>query len=152
MPIYLPPNLVRAPTKTLAFTGAANLGAVGSPITIWTLTGRVLLVYGTAFCTETVVSTANTGTIALGTASRTLGFVGASTMGASSLATNEWWAEGAMIAGAQGDWVSGANQVTLNVAGLSESIIITVATNAITDGTLVFDCFYIPLTAGAGLA
>ena len=150
MPLYTPDMLLRAPTKTLAFTGAANLGAVGSVITLWTITGRVLLVYGTAFCTETVVSTANTGTIALGVAGDTAFFIAATTMGAGSLAANDWWDFVATPVGASFEFVGSKSSVT--AVALSQNVIITVATNAITDGTLVFDCFYIPLSAGASLA
>lgn len=153
MPIYLPPDLVRAPTKTLAFTGAANLGAVASPITIWTITGRMLLIYGTAFCTETVVSTAGTGTIALGNTSIVGRFIAAATMGAGTLALGDWWNQAGTPAGVSDDWVaSAAGTAAYGPQALSENIIVTVATNAITDGTLVFDCYYMPLTAGASLS
>ena len=59
-------QLIRAPTKTITFTGGAGAGAVGSAVTIWTISGRVLLERGMSFCSTTLVSTSNTGTIALG--------------------------------------------------------------------------------------
>ena len=144
--------MVRAPTKTLAFTGAANLGQAATASTIWTITGRVLLIYGTAFCTETVVSTINLGTIALGVASSTAHFIAATTMGAGSLATNDWWDNGAGTpAGVAADWAFYSNVNVNAYKPISENIIVSAATQDITDGTLVFDAFYIGLTAGASL-
>ena len=143
-------QLIRAPTKTITFTGGAGAGAVGSAVTIWTLTGRVMLFHITCFCTTTVVSTAGTGTIALGVATTTSAFVSTTTMGAGTLAANDWW-NGANSTPAEiGQEIlpfsAGAPQT------LNESIIITVATNAITSGVLVFDCWYRSLTTGGSLS
>lgn len=154
---FIADAMVRAPTKTLAFTGAANLGQAATASTIWTITGRVLLIYGTAFCTETVVSTINLGTIALGTATATGAFISAHTLTAGDLANGDWWggnsSDGTDSAGPSLDWVGQSVVGGGGVAtAISENIIVSAATQDITDGTLVFDCFYLPLTAGAGLA
>lgn len=141
-------QVLRAPTKTIAFTGAAGLGQVASPVTIWTITGRVLLLHGTAFCTETVVSTGGTGTIALGSASNTGRLISALTVGVGTLAVNEWWSPANTQAGVEYEWGSTTSGNGVGW-GVAENIIITVATNAITDGTLVFDCWYLPITVGA---
>lgn len=143
-----PGALVRAPTKTIAFTGASGLGLAGVAVPVWTVTGRALLFYMAAFVSETLVSTINLGTIALGTAARTTGLLPATTVGAGELAAGDWWQDGNDPEIAMGVLTVALGQG----ATVSANIIISPATQDITDGTLVLDCWYIPLTAGAGLA
>lgn len=154
MKLTLPQStgLVRAPTKTIAFTGASGLGAAGSTTTVYTITGRVKLVYGSIFCTETLVSASNLGTISMGVAADVEAYRAAIVVGAGTIAANDWWgAAGDTMAGLGRDWVTNADAAEAVNAFLSQDIIIDCLTQNTTDGTLVIDCWYIPLTAGASL-
>lgn len=141
-------QLIRAPTKTITFTGASGLGLAGVAVPVWTLSGRVLLHYMTAFVSTAVVSTADAGTISLGTASITNKLITATTVGAGTFVANEWWAAGVSTAGILQDIVN----YSFLSASCSESIIITPLTQNITSGVLVFDCWYRSLTAGGSLS
>lgn len=156
MPVTSRPDypFLRAPTKTLAFTGAANLGQAATASTIWTITGRVLLIYGTTFCTETLVSTVNLGVLRLGVASSTNGFLTQTTIGAGTISVNAWWGDQQVTPGMSTDWVMNANGGGAwgGPIVISQNIILSADTQDITDGTLVFDCYYMPLTAGGSLA
>lgn len=147
MPVTSRPGypFLRAPTRTITFTGAANLGAVGSPITIWTLTGRVHLVELYQFVSTAMASTLNTGTIACGTAASTEDFFAAFTVGAGVMATGDWF-DGSVSVPEIGDGMMHNGKV------LNANLIFTIATNPITSGVLVVDGYYMPLTAGASLA
>ena len=145
-----PSALRRAPTKTIAFTGAAGLGAVGD-ITVWTITGRVLVCWLTAFCTENFVS-AGGGTVSLGTATRVTKFIASAT--ATTLNINEWWVDGTPITEAVNvinQTTNGSDPSQMNV-NISSDVIIDVLTANVTDGTLVFDCWYLPVTSNGSLA
>lgn len=150
--VYSPPPdaMLRAPTKTIAFTGAEGLGEAGTAVPVWTTTGRVMLIYMSAYISETLVSASDLGTISLGIVGATTIFTGASTVGSGAGAVGDWWAAG------DDDFIPGAAPnllYNLAMAGvpISANIIISPATQNITDGTLVMDCFYIPLSAGASL-
>src|SRR3990167_8620134 len=92
------PTLLRA-TKTVTFTGAAGLGAIGTG-TVFTLTGEVLVVGLVPFCTLNVAVDAGAGiaSIQLGVANNTTFFV-ASTQ-ADAIDTGEFWVDNAPDANA----------------------------------------------------
>ena len=145
-----PTALRRAPTKTIALTGAAGLGAVGD-VTVWTITGRVIVCWLTAFCTEDLAS-AGGGTISLGTASRVTKFLASIT--ATTLDINEWWVDGSPLSEALNiinQTTNGSDPSQMNVV-LSSDVIIDVLTADVTDGTIVFDCWYLPITSNGSLA
>ena len=141
--------LIRAPTKTITFTGASGLGLAGTVVPVWTLSGRVLVHHLMCFCTTTVVSTLNGGNISLGTAANVTAFISETLMGSGTLAANDWWpGAGGTPVGATSDILATAATSPSTVSG---SIIINPTTQDITSGVLVFDCFYRPLTSGASL-
>ena len=150
--IYDPVDLMRAPSGTIAFTGAANLGQAATAVTVYTITGRVMILHmPPPFVTEALVSTVNLGTISLGVASDVIAFIGATTVGAGTFAVNDWWWRDTSIVPGVGrdpmDFTSATKMV------ISENLIIDCLTQNITDGTLRFDgLMYRPLTAGARLA
>lgn len=135
--------------KTIAFTGAAGLGAIGD-ITVFTITGRVFISRVTAFCTEDLVS-AGAGTISLGTATRVTKFIALTT--ATTIDTNEWWVDGTPITEAANtinQTTNGSDPSQLAVV-LSADVIIDVLTGDVTDGTIIIDMWYIPITDSATL-
>src|SRR3990167_9363100 len=109
-------------------------------------TGRVWVQAMTIFCTETLAGA--TATVSLGTASGVANLIGATT--ATTIAANDWWgdtspAEIGILS------LEVTAPVLLNFV-LSESPVIAVATQNVTDGTLVIDCWYEPITDNGFLA
>lgn len=140
-------NIVRAPDKTITFTGAAGAGAVGN-VTVYTITGRVLLVYfPPAFCTTLLTEAGATATVSLGVTSAVTLFIGATN--SVDIDASEWWATTLPAAG--------YGIMPADVGGypyaISENIVIACAAQNTNAGVLVFQgLHYIPLTAGASLA
>ena len=124
---------------TVAFTGAANLGAIGN-VPLFTVTGEVYIALLVPIVTETLVGA--TATLALGVTNSTALFIAATT--ATNLATGEFWTEstGGGTANAGVDLPT----ALLDVA-VTSNIVGTVATAAITDGTIRFDCYWLPLSS-----
>ena len=146
-------DLKRAPRKTIAFTGAANLGQAGTAVTVWTITGRVqVLFFPVPFVTEALVSTVNLGTISLGITNTVGGYIPAATVGAGSFAVNDWWnSVSSFIPGYGAEFAVSADTIN-QYAPISENIIINCLTQDITAGTLQFDgVWYRPLTADGAL-
>ena len=141
----------RHSTKTIAFDGTAGLGLETSDVTVFTITGRVLVHAITAFCTEDLAGA--TATLALGVTGDTDAFIASTT--ATDIDANDWWAAAAPPA-ANGvtlaDSVTGGITTGQRLKAVSGNIFITISTADITDGTLVFDVIYTPLTDGARLS
>lgn len=134
---------VRRAVKTVAFTGATGLGEVGA-VSLFTVTGRVLIVAIVPSCTEDLVS-AGGGSLALGVTSNTALFIAATT--ATDIDTGEIWV----------DTAPDANGVALPAALKdivlhdNDEIIGTVATGDITDGTIEVIVEWVPLSSGASV-
>ena len=116
-------------------------------LTAFTITGRVLVKNVTVFCTETFV----------GAATLDLGIVGVTDIfspgtgdidNATTFVANDWWnlANGETTpAGIRNiDWEQGVP--------IAANVILTVGAADITDGTMIIDLWYTPITDGAGLA
>lgn len=140
----------RHSTKTIALDGTTGNGEAGTVI-VFTITGRVLVHAITAFCTEDLVS-AGGGTVELGVAADTDAFIAQTT--ATAVDVNEWWQIATPSAGANtlADSVTGGLTTSQRAKTVSTNIIITVGTADVTDGTIVFDVIYTPLTDGGRLA
>lgn len=123
-------------SKTIAFTGAANLGAIGN-VPLFTVTGEVLINAIVAFCTEDLAGA--TATLALGVTGATALFIAATT--GTDIDLGEFWV----------DTVPDPNGVALPAAVkeivITDNIVGTVATAAISDGTIRWDCYWRPLSS-----
>lgn len=134
---------VQTARKTVTFTGAANLGAVGA-VPIFTVTGDVLVVRLVPVCTVDLTEALATATLALGVTNSTALFVAATT--ATAIDAGEFWvnttsqADGFALPAALKDIL-----VTQNIIG-------TVATQAVNGGAIRFDCHWIPLSADGNVA
>ena len=150
MPFHSPSTPVRRATKTIAFTGAAGLGAVGT-VTVFTITGRVYIEPIVCFCTETLEEAGATATIALGVADDTDAFIGQ--VNATTVALNDWWTAAVSLPGAVTSGAAAGSGATTSShwKTVSGNIIITVGAQNVTNGTLIFDCFYTPLTDDGAL-
>lgn len=127
--------------KTITLTGASGLGAVGT-VPVFTITGRVMVTATSIFCTTDLTEAGATAAITFGVAASTGLFVASPTGGATDIDAGKFW-----LSTAPGAGIS----TTLTNKFISENPILTVATQNVTGGVLVFDMFYVPLTDGAKL-
>jgi hypothetical protein len=137
---------IRTIEKTIAFTGAAGLGLLASPIPIFTLTGRSVMLACFGTCSENFVS-AGAGTLTLQFSD---GLAIIPTTTATDLVANDIWVDatpaetvGAALAAAQKDIVVNGTAAT--------SIIIAVGTADVTDGTLTISLAYQPISSDANV-
>jgi hypothetical protein len=124
-------------SKTIAYTGAANLGAQGAT-TLFTVTGDVAASIF-AVCTEDLAGA--TATIEVGISGNTAALIAQTT--ATNIDNGEVWAT-----------TSPANPLAVpadKVIAAGADIIQTVGTADITDGTLTYYCLWVPLTVGASV-
>ncbi len=130
-------------TKTIAFDGSAGNGATGD-VVVFTITGRVWLLGLTAFCTEDLTEGGATATVQLGTPARDGLLI--AVVNAVDIDNNEWWTDGTPVS--ELDQMDAAQVDVL----LSANIVILVSTQAVSNGTIVFDAYYIPITSNGALA
>lgn len=123
--------------KTIAYTGAASLGAQGAT-TLFTVTGDVIATVF-AVCSESLAG-AN-ATIEVGVSGDTACFIAQST--GTDIDNGEVWV----------DTAPGKTQPipAAQVIAGGADIIETIATADITDGTLTYYCAWAPLTVGASV-
>lgn len=142
MKISAPQSLeLRAPTKTITFTGGAGAGAVGQ-VAVYTVTGQVLIKQLVVRCTTTLVGA--TATLSLGRAASVSALIGVTT--ATTITAGQFWADTTPLAGLKG--LTAALQNVL--ANLNITLDVLVA--AITAGVLVVDAIYVPLTSDGALS
>lgn len=122
-------------SKTIAFTGAAGLGAVGA-ITLFTVTGTVMInVFG--FCTEDLVS-AGGGTVEVGTSSSTAALC--NQQNATAVDNHEVWHNSVLAV---------AGNVAAHLHPVDQNVILTIGTGDVTDGTISFYANWSPISEGA---
>lgn len=127
-------------SKTVAFSGAAGNGAVGS-VSLFTVTGEALIVRLVPFCTEDLVGAAG---ISLGVTGSTTLFIAATT--ATDIDNGEFWFDtapdpnGTVLPAALKDIV------------VTDDIILTITSANITDGTIRFDIAYLALSSDCVVA
>ena len=140
----------QAPRLVLKNTGdmSSGYGTGDSPVSIYTVTGDVLITEICAVVNTPIATTSNTGTLALGTANSTA-FLIAQTTG-----------DGTEFATAGDVWVDGSPRDDVDViqrtgAGIviggGSDIILTIATNSVTAGDLDFYLRYIPLSSDGAI-
>lgn len=142
VPIISSAATLRRSSKTITFTGAANLGAIGN-VPLFTVTGEVLLAVLTVTGVTTLVGA--TATLALGVTGNTTFFIAATT--ATDIAAGDYWIDAtptevnaALVpAGFKDVWCT-------------DNIIGTVATAAITAGALRLDCWWMALSEDGDVA
>ena len=129
-------------TKTITFTGAANLGAVGA-VPLFTTTGEINVIKMVPFCTTLLTEAAPTATLALGVTGSTSLFVAATT--ATAIDANEFWV----------DTAPDANGIAIPAAlkdiAITDNIIGTVAAQAVDSGVIRIDVIWEPLSSDGNL-
>ena len=129
-----PPYKVR---KTVAFTGGAELGAVGT-VGLFTITGEVMVAL-MPFCTEDLVEGGATATMSLGVTGNVALFIAASEP--EDFEVGEFW-----VAVAPADVGGVALAAALQDILVSADILLTIANDSVDDGTLEVTCYWWPLS------
>jgi hypothetical protein len=116
-----------------------------SPITLFTVTGAVLCrVYGIVGTTA-FASTGSTGTLAIGIAGTTGLLIAATTANGTNLVANTpWFTTAPTILGV----ALSAEVLTFDMVN-GANIILTIATNSMTAGSITMYCDWIPVSSGA---
>jgi len=140
---YMPDTLTAAERvlrKSITFTGAATLGAVGN-VPLFTVTGEVVVVRLVPYTVLTLTEALATATLALGVTGLTSLFIEATN--AVNLLTGEFWTE------ATGGGTANAGialPAALKDIAITSNIVGTVGAQAINGGTLRFDLLWRPLS------
>ena len=128
-----------AKTRTVFVGGVGTAGKVGSPYTIFTVTGTVAM----KILATCEVDLAGAGaTVEVGTALSTAGLIAQTT--ATAVDANEIWHDATPDASIELTSVLGEKIV-------SQNIIITTGTAPVTEGQILFTVFWRPLTDGASV-
>jgi len=131
--------------KTITFTGAAGLGAVGN-VPLFTVTGEVLIQAIVPYVVDDLTEAGQNSTLSLGVTNALTLFIGATSV--VDLDTSEFWTEPT----ASGVVDSGiAVPAALKDIAISSNIVGTVAAQNCDGGTLRFDVYWRPLSVGATL-
>lgn len=134
--------------KTVTFTGAAGLGAVGA-VPLFTVTGRIAVDRISAYCSTDLTEAGATATIALGTTTNTSRFIAATT--ATAIDAGEIWLTTTPTAGSLDFPSASAGATDPSSVMVSENIIATVAAQAVNGGVMEFYLEWTPLSAGASV-
>lgn len=127
-------------------TAATAWTTANSPVTIFTVTGVVLLTCA-GVVTTPLTSTGGTGTLALGVSGTTGGIIAATTVDGTKLHTTDFvWADTSASAKivampSTSGWFIVSNS----------NVILTIATNNMSAGGMKIYCQWIPLSAGASV-
>jgi len=157
MPIDAQPIDLIHVRKTITFDGGAGKGQSGSPIPLFTLTGRVVLERGTAYLTSG--ASAGGGTLEIGPTADTTAIMRAIAVnGATGFAyyvvatSGAGWRENwSDLIASKGGGSTFENTNSMQNLVISQSIRGVVATADITGGTLVVDLWYRPITDDGSL-
>ena len=125
-------------SKTVTFTGAADLGAVGA-VPIFTVTGEVWVVVMVAICTVDLTEAAPTATLSLGVTGSTVKFIAATT--AIDIDAGDFWID------ATPDPNAATIPTSMKDIAITDNIIGTVAAQAVDSGAIRFDLWWRPLSS-----
>ena len=137
--------LVRQIIKSVTFAGTAGTGAVGTPVTVFTVTGEITVQELVPFCTTLLTEAVAGATLALGITGSTALFVAATNT--VDIDANEYWV----------DTAPDANGVALPAAvrngiAITDNIIVTPAVQNTNGGVIRFTLTYIPQSADAAVS
>ena len=130
-------------TRTVTFTGGAGAGAAETAI-LFTVSGTILLDVYTAFISMSCAS-GGAGTLALGVTGS--GAFWTSATAVASLTSNKWILGGSQAAAIGRDHIGGGSGSIGQIT--NDNLTWTIGTSSFTQGVIVFDLFYTPLTVGA---
>ena len=125
--------------KSVTFTGAAHLGAVGD-VPLFTVTGEVLITSIVPFCTDDLVENGATTVMSLGVTGQVALFIANSEP--EDIDANEFWQ-----AVAPSDVGGVALVAALQDILVTADILVTVVNDTVTGGTLVTNIYWRPLSS-----
>lgn len=134
------PNKVRYLRKSITFTGAAGLGAIGQN-TVVTPSGIVLIKKIVPVCVLDLGASGGAATISLGISTAVASLIAATV--ATTIDTGEYWVDNTGVATLL------ALPVALQTFLLNVPITLDVLVFAVDSGTLVFDIEYESINGGA---
>lgn len=126
-------------SKSVTFTGAANLGQAASATTYFTVTGQVEIITIVPYCVLTLVDGTNTATVSLGVTGIVELFIAATQ--STLLATDEMW-DGTSPT----DKAIAIPAAFKNIA-ISDDIIVDCLTENTDGGALRIDLYWRPLSS-----
>ncbi len=138
-------STIQTGRKSLTFTGAANLGAVNTSASVFTVTGDVLVHALIAKCSTLLTESGATATVSLGTVTQLTRFIG--NTNSVDIDADEAWVSTTPTAGSID--LPDAMQSVVIVSG--DDIVVRCLTQGTTGGVLEFTCFWEPISAGATL-
>ena len=124
-------------TKTVTFDGGTGTGAIGT-VAIATVTGRVQIMTGSAYCSTLLAGA--TATVELGVATATAGLIAQTT--ATDIDAAEYWQDTTPE--------TKISPLITNVA-VTGNIILTVGTAGVDSGVLEFVFYWLPESASGNL-
>ena len=130
--------------KSITYTGAAGAGLAASPVTIFTVTGEILVVAIVPFCTTLLTESGATATIALGITGSTSLFVAATD--AVEIDANEFWID------ATPDAAGVALPAGLKDIVITADIINTIAVANVNAGVIRYSLYWMPLSDDAAVS
>jgi len=131
-------------SKTITFTGAANMGNAGENVTIFTVTGEILVLALIPFCTTDLTEAVGTATISLGVTSSVALFIAATD--SKEIDANEFWVDTAP------DPYGIALPATLKDIPITDNIVAACATQDTDGGVLRFDLYWMPLSSNGAVS
>lgn len=129
--------------KSVTFTGAAGLGAVGS-VTLFTVTGDVLVSHVVGKCTASLTEAGASAVMQLGVPSFTDFFQGS--INATTIDADQFW-DNTYAAPARAHAIPMNQSDNEALGAINQNIIITVSGQAVNGGSMEFTCFWRPLSA-----
>lgn len=126
-------------TKTITFTGAANMGAAGDNVSIFTVTGEVMIAFMVPFCTTLLDEAAGGATISLGVTNSVALFIAATA--SVDIDADEFWVDNAP------DPYGVALPAGLQNIVITDDIVAACAVQDTDAGVIRFDCFWRPLSS-----
>lgn len=130
--------------KVITFDGSAGNGGIGA-VNLFTITGQVEILAFIAYCSDGLVS-AGGGTLIAGDATTGNALILLTT--ATALTTGLWWVDATPAANKRGLPAGLKDQL---ITAVGTPLKLTVATGAITAGTLTFDVFWLPISPDGAL-
>lgn len=137
--------------KTITFTGGANAGALGDTIPCFTITGRVMVVYGSAYVSTAFTCAAGAATgFSVGVTGHSISNPILSALaGTADSATLGTWAAAEAFTETVAMVAQKMQPVAANIVGLVSDL---GGGAAITAGVVVIDLWYLPITDDGALA
>ncbi len=131
-------------SKTITFTGGANMGNAGENVAIFTVTGEIMVLVLVPFCTTNLTEAGATATISLGITNAVALFIAATD--SKEIDANEFWVDTAP------DPYGIALPATLKDIPITDNIVAACATQDTDGGVLRFDLYWMPLSSNGAVS